>query len=578
VRSASSPVVVLLGGLALVLALLVPGQAAHAASLTVTTTQDELAADGNCSLREAIQAANTDSAVDGCAAGSGADVITLPAGTYTLAIPGPDEDANATGDLDVSGSLTIAGAGTGATVIDGAQLDRVLDVAAGASVTLRGLTIRDGLPYAFGGGGIRNGGTLALDHVTVTDNQTAGNPSAGGGILNTGSLSLVDSVVSSNHAFGGYSPGGGIDNEQGTLTLERSTVSGNTTGGSFTFGAGIATGGGTLTVERSAVSGNVAGAGGGISSQGGAIVAFSDSTLSGNKASGGGGFISSSGAVATFTNATISGNEATAVDGGGLDAAGNSVITVISSTVSGNSAFGGGGITKSRDPGSGVKLKNSILAYNSGGDCGDYFTSLGHNLASDGTCNLGGAGDLNGVDPLLGPLADNGGPTLTQALLAGSPAIDAGSDDCPPPATDQRGVVRPQGGKCDIGAYERAGFSFTGFYQPVDNPGPGPSFVFNVVKAGAGIPVKFSLGGDKGLSIFAAGFPTSQQIVCDSSATLDGIEQTVTAGGSSLSYDPVTGQYAYVWKSDKAWANGCRRLTVRLSDGSDHFAYFKFTK
>jgi len=121
-------------------------------------------------------------------------------------------------------------------------------------------------------------------------------------------------------------------------------------------------------------------------------------------------------------------------------------------------------------------------------------------------------------------------------------------------------------------------YAFSGFFQPVDNPGPGPSFVFNSAKAGSAIPVKFSLGGDQGLSIFAPGYPKSQPIYCDASATYDGIEETVTAGSSSLSYDATTDRYHYVWKTDKAWANTCRKLTVRLNDSTDHVAYFNFKK
>ena len=121
-------------------------------------------------------------------------------------------------------------------------------------------------------------------------------------------------------------------------------------------------------------------------------------------------------------------------------------------------------------------------------------------------------------------------------------------------------------------------YDFTGFFAPVDNPGPAPPFVFNVAKAGSAIPVKFSLGGDQGLNIFAAGYPKSQPIYCDASATYDGIEETVTAGSSSLSYDATTDRYTYVWKTEKAWANTCRKLTVRLNDGTDHVAYFNLKK
>jgi hypothetical protein len=96
------------------------------------------------------------------------------------------------------------------------------------------------------------------------------------------------------------------------------------------------------------------------------------------------------------------------------------------------------------------------------------------------------------------------------------------------------------------------------------------------VRRRGAIPVKFSLGGDQGLDIFAAGSPSSRQIACDTGPPLDAIEATVTAGGSSLSYDASTDQYAYVWKTQKAWAGTCRQLDVQLSDGSHHVASFSF--
>ncbi len=116
-------------------------------------------------------------------------------------------------------------------------------------------------------------------------------------------------------------------------------------------------------------------------------------------------------------------------------------------------------------------------------------------------------------------------------------------------------------------------YNFTGFFQPVDNL---PAL--NIVKAGQGIPVKFSLSGNQGLDIFASGYPASQQITCNSNDPQDLIEQTVTAGSSSLSYDSTTDTYNYVWKTDKAWANSCRQLTIVLKDGSIHTADYKFTK
>jgi hypothetical protein len=116
-------------------------------------------------------------------------------------------------------------------------------------------------------------------------------------------------------------------------------------------------------------------------------------------------------------------------------------------------------------------------------------------------------------------------------------------------------------------------YKFTGFFAPVDNL---PTV--NTVKAGSAVPVKFSLGGNQGLNILAAGYPLSTQIACDTSATLDQIEQTVTAGSSSLSYDATSDQYTYVWKTDKSWAGSCRQLTVKLNDGTSHQANFEFKK
>jgi hypothetical protein len=116
-------------------------------------------------------------------------------------------------------------------------------------------------------------------------------------------------------------------------------------------------------------------------------------------------------------------------------------------------------------------------------------------------------------------------------------------------------------------------YPFSGFFRPVDNLP-----VVNTMKAGAAAPIKFSLGGDRGLDILAAGSPTSQQIACDSGVPSDEIELTSTAGGSSLQYDPLTDTYTYVWKTDKAWAGQCRLLSVTLTDGTVHEASFKFAR
>jgi len=371
------------------------GQPAHAATIAVNTTADELNSDGDCSLREAIQAANTDSTVDGCGAGSGADTIVVPAGTYTLSIAGANEDANATGDFDITTELTINGVGAATTIIDGAKLDRLFHVLSSGSVVMSGVTIRNGDPSPW---------------------------LAGGGIANEGNVTISRSRIVGNTAYFG----GGVYNG-GTFTMENSTISDNTA--------------------------PVAGFGGGFVDQGGATAAFTNVTISGNTASGFGG------GIATYSSLTIN-----------------------SSTIVSNTAYtGDGGI--SSQPGAAV-IKNTIVAdnrfpgHNWWVDCGGTVTSAGHNLIENtGGCNIVGdtSGNITGLDPVLGPLTDNGGFTQTHALLPGSPAIDAGSPDCPPPAADQRGFARPVDGDgdtilvCDIGAYE------SGTPAPTPTPTPTPS-------------------------------------------------------------------------------------------------------
>jgi sugar lactone lactonase YvrE len=130
------------------------------------------------------------------------------------------------------------------------------------------------------------------------------------------------------------------------------------------------------------------------------------------------------------------------------------------------------------------------------------------------------------------------------------------------------GLSVPHGLALDLTAFS---YSFSGFFSPVDNL---PTL--NQVNAGRAIPVKFSLSGDQGLDIFAAGYPASQRINCNSSVAIDPVEETVTAGGSSLSYNAATDTYTYIWKTNKSWDGTCRQLNVKLADSSDHLVNFKF--
>ncbi len=180
-----------------------------------------------------------------------------------------------------------------------------------------------------------------------------------------------------------------------------------------------------------------------------------------------------------------------------------------------------------------------------------------------------------GTDPENGPLTyawdlDNNGTfeTLGQSVTFAAPANSA-------PATYTVNVqVTDNGGLTAVdSATVNVIYKSAGLFQPVNNL---PAF--NLVKAGQAIPVKFSLSGDQGLDIFATGYPKSETIACNSTDPVNGVDETATAGSSSLSYDPVTDTYTYVWKTDKAWTDSCRQLVVKLNDGMFYRANFKFTK
>jgi CSLREA domain-containing protein len=231
--------------------------------LRVTTFDDELNSDGDCSLREAIAAANTDAAVDACPAGRGADAIRLKAGSYVL---------SSAAQLEITGDLTIRGVGAEGTVIDAAQLGRVLHIA-GWSVELEGLTIQNGLaPFD---AGILNDGTLFLTHSIVRGNAAE---TSNGGITNLGAMVIADSLVVDNTAPGEHN--GGIFNGAGArLTLVDSTVSGNSANRS---NGGIANLG-TMEILGSSIVGNAAREfNGGIYNGVGAALTLVNSTVSGN--------------------------------------------------------------------------------------------------------------------------------------------------------------------------------------------------------------------------------------------------------------------------------------------------------
>ena len=481
------------------------------ASFTVNATNDAVDASpgdgvcadvaGACTLRAAVMEAN---------ALPGADEISLPAGTYVLSIPGAGEDASATGDLDVTADLTITGAGRDTTVIDAGGLDRALHVVGSIRMNAQNLLLTNGsagtsagagkcnpLAGQENGGGLCNeSGVVGLSNVSISgssatrhgaaiwnagvievesslivgniqeaiingDNFNEGTATLratsvsdnGRGLRNYGTAILEDSVFNGNL--------NGVENWGGTLTMNGGQVKGNGQYGLLNFGD-------TMTLSSVTVDGN--GSLGIANEMPGELVVIG-STISNNAGAG----VSSSvgqpvdtplvpGSLA-MTNSTVTGNLQ-----GGIITGGDMVLLNV--TIAHNT---GPGVSREDRPFPILTtLANTIVANGTGPNCSGSITSLGHNLDSDGTCGLSGPGDLSGVGEEAGllPLADNGGPTQTHALLLGgcqgdacvfgSIAIDAG-DNSSCPATDQRGVLRPQDGDgrdgviCDIGAFELEG-------------------------------------------------------------------------------------------------------------------------
>ncbi|MBE0688139.1 MAG: right-handed parallel beta-helix repeat-containing protein, partial [Anaerolineaceae bacterium] len=286
-----------------------------------------------------------------------------------------------------------------------------------------------------------SGVVATLDSLIIQN----GDSLSGGGIYieSNSNLTVANCTLSGNHS----TDGGGILKSGGTLTVVNSNFSGNS---AENWGGGIWNSSGTLTVTNSTFSGNSASVGGGIMNFRGTLT-VTDSTFSGNSADdfGGGGIFNADGTL-TVTNSTFSGNSG----GGGGGIYNYGTLTVTNSTFSGNSAVYGGGIYNLNGT---LNYVNTIIANSmTGYDCyndGDIGINS-KNWVEDDSCSPEFIGD-----PLLGPLADNGGPTQTHALLSGSGAIDQG-DNAACPTTDQRGVTRPVGAGCDIGSYEYALFIY----------------------------------------------------------------------------------------------------------------------
>ncbi|MFN7956148.1 MAG: choice-of-anchor Q domain-containing protein [bacterium] len=525
----------------------------HAAVIFVVGPAEDLdqGPNGNCTLREAVIAANTDAPVDACPAGNGADTIQLKAKTYTISIRETAPDTAQGGDLDIESDITIIGQGVAETTIlesswssafhvhasgrltlDGVRVTEVGSIygqsgmrneggdvritdsaidgydvgldqisgrtelvtttvtnntmlglhAGGGTVSIDGGELADNgqgalletgtleaqgasitgnccYPTSYGGGLRVNGGVAVLSDVTIADNQTETN---GGGVLNVGgAVTLRSSTLDGNRA----ASGGGVWNGDGaTLALDRVRVTNNATvceycpqfpggpGGGL-FNAGV------LEVDASTIEGNVGGDGGGLYTSGQASVVRS--VFHGNTAAlGNGGAIWSSGAT-NLANLTLAGNVVAGV-GAAVRVRGG-VTTLANATAARDQPPSANWVD---DPMFAVREATLTVATTVvDGTCfletHGTIESLGDNLERGDTCRFATPSDFVNLDPRLAPLADNGGFTLTYALLAESPALDSATAT-PCPAVDQRGVVRPLDGDadgsaiCDRGAVEMA--------------------------------------------------------------------------------------------------------------------------
>ena len=487
--------------LLLILSFILSGPfAAKAAGPTVTNTNDS----GPGSLRQAL--------ID-AAAGE----------TITFSLASGSTITITSDQLLIDKSVTISGPGASALSLArssaaGTPDFSIFRIATGSlNVTISGMTITNGkAPSSGDGGGISSAttGTLNVTGCVINANSAAATGKSGGGIhVDAGVLNVTGSTISGNTAD---SEGGGIRSlSTDTLTITDSTIAGNTSGGS---GGGIAASGplsltgttiinnvtagngggiynsnGTFTVTGSTININTAGTGfgGGIYHQTGTLNVTNSmvSSNTANGASGGGGGISNGDSL-NLTNSTVSNNVAGGAGGGGIF--NSDQLSLTAATITGNTATGdGGGIFNSF--GDAVVIRNTILAHNtaaSGPDAIGALNSQGYNLIGidSGAIVTPTTADQLGtsgapIDAKLGPLADNGGPTRTHALLSGSPAIDRGHSTAL--TTDQRGLPRydspsivNDGDGADIGAFEVQGAA-TPTPTPTPSASPAATIIVN---------------------------------------------------------------------------------------------------
>ena len=383
----------------------------------------------NCSLIDAIKAANRDQAVKGCPAGEGADTITLSANTGLQWDP-----------PKITSDMTVDGKGY---TIHGNNRFRIFYIEAGNTVAIHNLTMTRSMARYKGhlimeeddafGGAIYNEGTLTISDSSFIHNVA---DEYGGAIHNEGTLTISNSSFIDNRAV---ALGGAISNYDGTLVISDSRFSGNT---SEDGGAILNSLGGRLAISGSSFNNNAASVGGAVSNKA-AAVTISGSSFIDNRAKGIGGAVHNWFGKMSISSSSFSGNSAD-YRGGAVYVDGNYPAALTHLTLANNTANQGGGIYMGAS--AEVNLYNSIIA---GGDCfGELNDNIG-NLIEDGSCSPAFSGD-----PMLGARVEpEDGSTAHYPLMVDSPAIDAANEKyCPD--TDQVGTERPQENACAIGAIE----------------------------------------------------------------------------------------------------------------------------
>lgn len=417
-----------------------------------------------CTVRAAITKANLYP--------GGGVTINIPAGTYQIEIPPASPNDDTTGNLNITQTMTISGAGMDSTIIDGGSLDNVFNVAA-ANVSISGLTIQNGYNTAYGGGMMSTGQGLTLSRIRFFNNMAL---SGGGGLAVFGGSAVVDdSVLINNRAVGvpgGSALGGGVI-ARSSITFNRTSVVDNSSG---RFGGGISLDpfssvpgpAPQFVLNDTSVSGNQAANGGGIFLSSAITPTLSRTLVSANYAStSGGGIYAGLNVSLTLSNSTISANVA-GENGGGIYNEGTTNAfhaTIVGNVAgaSGNSAATGGGVQNNKT----FAVWNSLFDQNhqrntTSQNAGMPVDSHDYNAFLSGGWSYNGppGSNVTSGNSLLGPLKNNGGATSTHALLSGSVALDR----IPPnlcrdhlaaaPTPDQRGVQRPVNSLCDIGAFE----------------------------------------------------------------------------------------------------------------------------